>query len=232
MAQLNKTLRYTRVSLGADGDTGRRNVCHISFAKNDLRAPQASSATALMGATAANTSLATTYTPVPNPDVPRNITLTLAGTTGNIGAGNAVVTGTNVNGAVITENIVVTAATGGLLSGNKAFKTVTSVLFPATTGAGVTVSIGYGPKLGIGLPNLTTGVVRVWNKTIAGPELNSNEALVAPSASALDATVVENNTVTVAGTMNGIQNFWVYVLNYNWAVHPLIGSNTSSYGLK
>lgn len=231
MALLNKTPRYTRVSLGANGDTGRRNVCHISFVRTDLRAPIAATAANLLGSTALNTSATTSIPIIPNPDVPRNITFTLAGTTASIGAGTAVITGTDMGGAVITENVTVTAATGGLLSGSKAFKTVTQIDLPATTGAGVTITMGVGSKLGIRLTNLATGVVRVWAKPTAGPE-NNTETLIAPTASALDPTVLSNNTVTVNGTMNGIIEYGVYVLNYNWVIHPLIGSNVNSYGLK
>lgn len=233
MAQLNKTPRYTRASFGANGDTGRRNVCHVSFVATDLRAPAAASATVVASVITLTTS-GTTSQPLGTItlDVPRNVTVTLAGTTASIGAGNITVTGTNASGAVITELLAVTAATGGLLSGTKAFKTVTQLDYPATSGAGATATVGVGSKLGIGLTNLTSGVVRVWAKTVAGPELNSNETLIAPTSSTLDATVMENNTVVVNGTLNATIEYRVYVLNYNWVVHPLIGSNVNSFGLK
>lgn len=232
MARFPQTPRYTRVSLGANGDSGRRNVCHISFVRTDLHAPQAASATALAGSANLATSATTQQFITTNPDVPRNVTVTLGGTTANIGAGNITVIGTNAQGAAITELIAVTASTGGLLSGVKAFKTVSEVDYPATTGAGVTSTVGYGSALGIGLTNLTTGQVRVWAKTTAGPENNSSETLIAPTSSVLNATTSENNTVTVNGTMNGVINYFVYVLNYNWAVHPVPTKNVNVFGLK
>lgn len=231
MARLPKTPRYTRVSLGANGDVGRRNVCNLSFVRTDLRAPAATSATVLATTLTLTTSGTTAQTITVNPDVPRNITFTLAGTTANIGAGNIVVTGTDWAGATITENIAVTAATGGLLSGSKAFKTVISVTYPATTGSGVTSTVGVGSKLGLSLPNLSTGVVRVWSKPAAGQEGN-NETLIAATASNLDATVLSNNTVTVNGTMNSTIEYVAYVLNYNWVIHPAVGNFANQFGLK
>lgn len=232
--RLNKTPRYTRVSLGANGDIGRRNVCNISFARTDLRAPIAASATAIATSITLTTS-GTTDQPFTTPfilDVPRNVTVTLAGTTASIGAGSIVVTGTDMSGATITDSITVTAATGGLLTGVKAFKTVTDISYPATSGAGATATVGVGSKLGLALCNLTTGAVRVWAKTAAGPELGSNETLIAPTSSNLDATVLANNTVTVNGTLNGTIEYVAYVLNYNWVIHPLVASNVSQFGLK
>jgi hypothetical protein len=231
MTRLPKTPRYSRVSLGANGDVGRRNVCNISFARTDLHAPAAASATALASVITLTTSGTTSQTITSVPDVPRNITVTLAGTTASIGAGNIVLTGTDWAGGPITENIAVTAATGGLLSGNKAFRTLTSLSYPATTGAGVTATVGYGSKLGLNLPNLSTGVVRVWAKPAAGQESNT-ETLIAPTASALDPTVVSNNTITVNGTMNSVIEYVAYVLNYNWVIHPAVASNLNQFGLK
>lgn len=233
MARFPQTARYTRVSLGANGDSGRRNVCNISFVRTDLHAPQAASATALASSLTLTTSGVTDqpFSPAVQPDVPRNITVTLGGTTANIGAGNIVVTGTSAQGAVITDTIVVTSATGGLLSGVKAFATVTDISYPATTGSGVTSTVGYGLALGIGLCNLSTGVVRVYAKTVAGTPA-SNETLIAPTSSVLHATLAENNTVTVNGTLNGTINYFVYVLNYNWAINPVLTKTVNVFGLK
>jgi len=221
---LNKTKRYSRHTYGDDGLRGKRNILSLSFVASDLQRAALAAPAALMAAGPLATSGVTTQTPVPNPDVPRNITLTLGGTTASIGAGNAVVTGTNAEGAVITENIVVTAATGGLLTGNKAFKTVTSVVYPATTGAGATASIGYGSKLGIGMRNIASMPIKVLVRSAAGVE-----TLEDPSASVFSATVMENNTVTTATAQDGARSFRVYVLNYKWAVDPI--NSNPDYGL-
>lgn len=224
VGNLNKTKRYSRHTYGDDGDRGRRNILSVSFVATDLKRPAVASANALLTAATLTTSGVTTQTPTAQPDVPRNITFTLAGTTANIGAGSAVITGTNVEGATITESVTVTAATGGLLSGNKAFKTVTSILYPATTGAGVTASIGYGSKLGIGMRNIASMPVKLLVRSATGVETMED-----PAASALSATVVESNTVTTTTTLDGAVGFRVYALNYKWTPNPTNGQ--PSYGV-
>ena len=214
--RLYKTRRYSRHTYGDDGLYGRRNVLSVSFVASELKRTKAASNTAILASTTLATSAATVLTPTAEPDISRNITVTLAGTTANIGAGNIVVTGRNSEGAVITENIAVTAATGGTLSGNKAFSMVTNVSFPATTGSGVTATVGYGNKLGIRMRNLTGMPIKLFKRTAAGVE-----TLEDPSASAFSTTVVENNTVTPTTAPDGTIEFRVYVLNYNWGVNPV-----------
>lgn len=79
---------------------------------------------------------------------PRNISFTTAGVTPADAPANAVVTGTDVNDAALTETVTVpqTAATG---YSAKCFKTLTSVVYPAADGTAATVAIGFGPKLGL-----------------------------------------------------------------------------------
>lgn len=213
---LPKTKRYSRHTYGDDGQYGRRNILSVSFVATELKRPQAASATALSAAQSLATSGTTVLTPTTTvPDIPRNITITLAGTTANIGAGTAVVTGKNSEGATITENYTVTAATGGLLTGNKAFASVTSVAFPATTGSGVTASIGYGSKLGISMRNLASMPMKVLKITAGGVE-----TLEDASASAFSASAVESNTVTPTTAPDGTIEMRAYVLNYKWAINP------------
>lgn len=222
---LPKTARYSRHTYGDDGSLGKRNILSVSFVANDLKRPAAAGAAALLAASSLTTSGTTTLTPTTTaPDVPRNITITLGGTTASIGAGTATVTGTNVEGKVITEDYTVVAATGGLLTGNKAFRTVTSVSFPATSGAGATASIGYGSKLGIGLRNIASMPIKVLTRSAAGVE-----ALEDAAASAFSTTLVESNTVTTTTTMDGAVGFRVYVLNYNWQINPTNGN--PNYGV-
>jgi hypothetical protein len=81
--------------------------------------------------------------------VPRNITVTPGGTTADVAAGNITVTGTNFYNEVITEDIAILANASTIVSGAKAFKTVTSVVFPIQDGAGATYTIGVGDVLGL-----------------------------------------------------------------------------------
>lgn len=83
-------------------------------------------------------------------DYARNVTVTPGGTTADVGAGDIVVTGTNIDGEAITESIAIAANASTAVVGNKAFQTVTSVVFPAQDGAGATYTVGWGVKLGLG----------------------------------------------------------------------------------
>jgi len=212
---LNKTQRFSRHTFGDNGYYGRRNVVSVSFAATDLKKPQAASGNALLAATSAGNGGATTLTPTAQPDIPRNITLAIAATTAtDIAASAIVITGTNVEGKTITESLTPTADTPGTLTGSKAFKTVTSVAVPQQDGASVTVAIGYGAKLGIGLRSLSTSAIKVLTNN-AG-----TEALENASASALSSSAVESNTVTPTTTPDGTIEMRVYVLNYNWHINP------------
>ena len=92
------------------------------------------------------------YTLAAQPDVPRNITVTVtAGGTADT-MGTITVTGTNAIGQVITEAIVPVA--GSTVAGLKAFKTVTSVVgagwvIDAVEGTKDTIKVGVGTVLGL-----------------------------------------------------------------------------------
>lgn len=165
--------------------------------------PAAASATLLKNAGAANNGSSTTFSTFSaQPDFARNIVITPAGTTANVGAGTAVVTGTNTFGKTITENFTISATQSTATTGSKAFKTVTSVLFPATTGAGVTVNIGTGTKLG--MPRcLNDAGDYAWSKY--GGAYESTRGTMAVSASA-----IESNTFVPNGSMDGAHNIDVY----------------------
>lgn len=219
--RLFKTGRYSRHTYGDDGDRGRRNILSVSFVATDLQRPVVASTTGLLAATAVSNTGATTLTPTTKePDVPRNLTVAVAATTLlDIAAGNITVTGKNVEGATITETFAVTADTAGTITGNKAFASVSSVAVPQQDGASVTVSLGYGSKLGIGMRNITAMPIKLLKRTSAGVE-----TLEDASASVFSTTAVESNTVTTTSTLDGILGFRVYVLNYKYAANPTNGN--------
>lgn len=130
---------------------------------------QASSATAVLGATAltADAGGQDIVVGITNPDVPRNVTAT-ANAAGC--AGDVVVTGTNWAGEVITDTIALAGAAE--IAGVKAFATVTAVHLPPETHAGTdTVSIGVGNCLGLQRPIAAAGdVVEVARKAAAAAE--------------------------------------------------------------
>lgn len=190
------------------------------------------SATAVLGATATVVAGRTITTGITNPDVPRNLTITTGGTTADIAAGDVVITGTNVEGATITERFTMADNLNGSVTGNKAFKTVTRVVFPAADNTGATISVGTGAKLGLNhrlVPN-STSIVVIQDTAIDG----TNPTIqAAPSASSVHGGQVELNTVTPATTPNGTTfltiAYWyhqVFVAPTN--DNPLYGTSTST----
>lgn len=167
--------------------------------RKKVSAPAAASVLAATNTVSAGTTITTGIT---NPDVPRNLTITTGGTTANIAAGDVVITGTNVEGKVITESFTMADNLNGSVTGNKAFKTVTSVAFPAADGTAATISVGVGAKIGLNhrlVPNVSSVVV------IADSDVDATKPVLqaAPSATSIDAEQVELNTVTPATTPDG-----------------------------
>jgi hypothetical protein len=132
---------------------------------------------------------------ITNPPTPRNVTATAGGTAGDIKAIQVTVTGTNADGAVISEELpAFTVNTAGTVVGNKAFATVTSVTIPAHDGLGATTSVGTGAKLGLGYHLSRNTVIRAFHNGV----LEATAPTVAVSATAL-----ESNTVTLNTALNG-----------------------------
>lgn len=174
--------------------------------------PAAASATLLASGSALTNGSATTISSFSaQPDFPRNIVLTTGGTTANIGAGTAVVSGTNIFGAAISENFTITSAQNGATTGAKAFASVTSVVFPAATGTGATVSVGSGSKLG-----LKRCVARAGDYVFSefGAAYETTRGTLAISASA-----VESNTFIPNGSMDGAHDVDLFYVQ-NFACFP------------
>lgn len=162
------------------------------------------SATLLKSGQATSNSATTTVTTFSaQPDFPRNLVITPGGTTTSVPAGDITVTGTNIRGAVITEAFTLTADQSAAQTGNKAFKTVTSVVFPVQDGTGATYSIGTGVKLGLDRKLAEASVIDAF---IDGTR-ETTAATVAFSASA-----VESNTVTTNTAPNGSRDIVVYTI--------------------
>ncbi len=222
--RLNKTKRYSRHTYGDNGYMGKRNILSVSFVANDLGKPAAAGAAVVSAALATSASVVTSGSLTVELDTPRNLTITAGGTAGSITASAITITGTNAEGAVITETFTPTVDTPGLITGNKAFKSVTAYSIPVQDGAGSTYSIGVGSKLGIGMRNIASMPVKVLVRSAAGVE-----TLEDASASALSATVLESNTVTTTTALDGAVAFRVYVLNYKWHINPT--NSNPDYGV-
>lgn len=144
------------------------------------------------------------------PDVPRNLVITPGGTTGDVEACVITVTGTNFKANVISEDFTFLANASTAQTGAKAFKTVTSVSFPANCESGgfaATWSMGYGEKLG--LKNCLASAGHILFST-----LNGAKEATAPTMAA-HVSAVESNTADFNGTMNATNDFELfYIQNF------------------
>lgn len=176
--------------------------------KQTITNPVVADVDRILDGQATSSSVVTTVTTfLAQPDVCRNVTLTTGGTTADVAAGNVTISGTNIFGQAITENLAVTANLAGSVAGLKAFCTVTSVSIPIQDGAAATYDIGVGDVLGLHRCMNSAGhvVFAVFN--------NAYEA-TRPTCVA-HATQVENNTCDINGTLDGsktaeiffVQNF-------------------------
>jgi hypothetical protein len=128
------------------------------------------------------------------PDFARNLTVVASGAA----TGDVVVTGTNIRGETITETLALNGTTP--VVGNKAFKTVTSVLVPAVSSR--TIDLGVGAKLGLSRRMATDAYI---NGSADGV-FETTRATIAYSG-----TAIESNTVTFNTAPNGSRDF---VANY------------------
>jgi len=163
-----------------------------------LGSPAAASATAVHAALAvlASAGPQVVTSGITSPDVPRNLTATAGGTAGDVAAVQVTVTGTDASGAVITEALpAFTLDTTGIVTGSKAFATVTSYSVPAMDGTGATVAIGTGEKLGLGAHLARNTVIAAY---LAGTK-EGTAPTVAVSASVLSSNTVDLNS-SLAGT--------------------------------
>lgn len=214
MALPNKTRRYSRHTYGDNGKYGKRNILSVSFVATDLRRPAAAGTSVIAAVTGSSGGTVVQSASV-TLDTPRNLVITPGGTTADVAAASVTITGTNVEGKVITEDFAFLANATAATTGNKAFKTVTQISIPTQDGAAATFAVTTGAKLGIGLRNIASMPIKVFTKTAAGVE-----AIEDAAASAFSTSAVESNTVTTTTAMDGTVEFRVYVLNYNWALNP------------
>lgn len=155
----------------------------------------------------------TVTTFVAQPDVPRNLVITPGSTTADVKAGNVVVNGTNYLDQVISESFAFLDNASGATTGSKAFKTVTSIVFPVEDSPyQASWDVGYGEKLGLKRCMDSDTVLK---STVSGTHESTRPTI------AYDADEVEKNTADFNGTMNGSADFDVYFFqNFNAACQP------------
>lgn len=173
--------------------------------------PEANGTNQILADSAGSTNaVAKTYsTFIAQPDVARNLVITPKGTTTDIENCNIVVNGTNFRNKVISETFTFLANATDAVVGSKAFKTVTSVVFPANCESGgfaATWSIGYGSKIGLS---------RCMNGYDVLFSLQGSTKETVSSNVTYHASSVELNTITPTTTLNGSNPFkFLFIQNY------------------
>ena len=166
------------------------------------------------GPTSAAAASITTF--IAQPDVPRNLTITPAGTTTDIESCVITVTGTDFHGASLSETFTFAANASSAVTGNKAFKTVSSVAFPANCESGgfaATWSVGIEDKLG--LKRCLANAGDVVFSTFDGAYETTRGTV------AVNASSVASNTFNPNGTLDGAKDVDVYFFqNYAAACQP------------
>ncbi len=196
-----------------------KNLYNSTFGYTETQKKVAAgSNTAVLAATNASGSAQTVTSGITNPDVPRALSVTIGGTAAGVQSSSIVVTGTNVEGKVITESFITTIGTTGTINGTKAFKTVTSVSIPAQVGSGATVAVGTRNVLGVyhRLFNQNT-TVKVYSASTVYGALT----MQAPPAVVANDRDIEKNTVAPATTPDGTKILIICYAFDNWALAPL-----------
>jgi len=143
----------------------------------------------------------TTLTLAGQPDVPRNITITVTDTTPGITAGTVTVTGQDAGGVTVTETLDLSSAL--TLTGTKIFGKVTSAAVAGATalgGAGdETIKIGWGNK--IGLPTQISASSAVKHVYLGGVRQATPTIATGTQTSSVDAS---------SGTYNGSKVLHVF----------------------
>lgn len=176
--------------------------------KQTMSAPEAADDNQILDDNAGGGSAGATVTTfLAQPDVARNVTVTPGGSTGDVKAGTVTVTGTDLFGAVITESLALTDNLSTVVAGNKAFKTVTSVAFPAEDAPyAATFDVGTGDKLGV--KRCMNAAGHVVFATLGGVYEATRPTVAA------DASVVSANTVDLNSALDGSDVEVFFVQNY------------------
>jgi hypothetical protein len=226
MAIDNRVRRFTRTVFGSEKD---QMICKVSWGYTEVaKKAVATSNTYCMAATTMGL-VAVDYVPtslggnkaITQPDVPRVLIVKPAGTAGDVGAGVVVITGTNVEGATISENFALTDASTTAITGKKAFKSITKVHLPSGDGgfAG-TISVGVGNALGLYhrlFPNNTT--VKVVKDDGTTRSLDTT-----PAITNADEKHIEENTITPATVPTGLLFYHIYYIYDHWTLGDLNGN--------
>lgn len=211
--------RWTRLSTGLANSQYLKNIYSTSFGYTATKKKvSAGTATAVLAATATSLSTQTVLTGITQPDVPRALSVTVGGTASSMLDSRIVITGTNVEGKVISEGFQFAANATATVNGSMAFKTVTSVFIPAQTGTAATVAVGTQNKLGIYhrlIPGNTTVKVITATAISATPIFDGTPTVVAHSK------LLELNLVTPLTAPDGSTFMYICYQYDNWQIGTL-----------
>jgi hypothetical protein len=166
-----------------------------AFIAKWVGSPALGTTTAVHAAVTDDGTTQTITTAITNPDVPRALTATTGGTSGDIkGSAAVTITGTDFNGNALTETLpVFTDDTGTTVTSLNAFKTVTSISQPAHDGTGATVEYGVADKLGVAHKMAVNTVLP--GKTSLNGTLEGTDPTVTASATASKVLVDLNSAL-------------------------------------
>lgn len=202
----------------ASGTLNYRNIYATSFGYTETKKKvSAGTGSAVLSAVAGASTAQVVTAGITQPDVPRALSLVVGGTAAGVQSSTVVITGTNVEGKVITENFNTTAGTTGTINGVKAFKSVTSVSIPAQVGTSATFAVGTQNILGLNhrlFRNNTT--VKVYSATVHKGALTLQQ----PPTVVANESAVELNTVSPATVPGGTTFLIICYVFDNWALAP------------
>ncbi len=139
------------------------------------------------------------------PDFSRNVSVIPVGSTGDVAAGIVVVTGTDEHGSTISESFTFLANATTAVEGSKAFKTITSIAFPAEDAPYDALwAVGYGEKLGLHRCMAQAG--HIIQATLGGAKEGTDPTMTA------DASTISNNTADLSSLLDGTSDVEVYYI--------------------
>lgn len=214
---LHKPATWPWAARHSAGTLHFKNLYSNTFGYTEIqKKAAAASSTAVHAAIASATSAQTVTSGFTDPDVPRCLSVVVGGTASSVEASSVVVTGTNVEGKVITETFITAAAGTGTLNGSKAFRTVTSIYIPKQRGTAATFSVGTRNLLGLNhrLFNQNTTVKVYYSATVGNPTALTLDTEPTVTADEVD---VELNTV-LPDTAPDSAKFFVICYSFdNWS---------------
>lgn len=182
-----------------------------------ITAPAAAGTTNVLsinpGNTSASAAAVTTF--VAQPDVPRNLVVTPVSTTANVQNCTVAIVGTDFFSRAISENLHFNTSSAVAGTTAQAFKTVTSITFPASCEASpyeVRWNVGYGELLGL---------KRCMDKNAYVFSNVDGTYETTRATIAYDTDEVSKNTADFNGTMNSSAVFDIYfVQDFNASCQP------------